>query len=227
MGTTGIGVAAAVLSFTALSDLAARSGVAVPALWPAIVDGVVVVATVAVVAGAGRYAWGLLIVGALVSVAGNALHAALPDEALPVWLRATVAAVPPVALVAVTHLAVRLRRASSATQTAACDTSVRTSDPICDSGGDEDLVGGGDEYHGTALALTEPTVASPAASRRDTVAPVDEDVAADARSDDAARALAIELLVGGMPAQDVADQVGVHRTTVYRWKRKHCQSVSL
>ena len=67
------------LSFTALADLAARSGIGTGQAWawPLIVDGIIVVATVAIVALAGQkaawYPWALLIGDAVVSVTANAL----------------------------------------------------------------------------------------------------------------------------------------------------------
>ena len=72
-GTVFIAAGAFWLSFTALVDLAARSGVGAGQAWawPLIVDGIIVVATVAVVALAGQktawYPWALLIGGAAVS----------------------------------------------------------------------------------------------------------------------------------------------------------------
>nr|WP_198428780.1 DUF2637 domain-containing protein [Nocardia bovistercoris] len=101
------------LSFAALTDLAARSGVRHAAAWPLIVDGLIVVATVAVVALRGSaYGWFLLAVGALVSVAGNVTHAVLPPGPVSSEVAAAVALVPPVALLAVTHLTVLLARAA-------------------------------------------------------------------------------------------------------------------
>lgn len=79
-GTVLIGVGAFWLSFMALADLAARSGItsAQAWIWPLLVDGLIVVSTIAVVALDGRtgawYPWALLICGALVSVAANALR---------------------------------------------------------------------------------------------------------------------------------------------------------
>ncbi|OZE10087.1 hypothetical protein CH249_14385 [Rhodococcus sp. 05-2255-3B1] len=107
VGTTLIALGAFWLSFTALRDLAVRSGV--PAgqawVWPLIVDGLVLVATVAVVALDHHrwYAWTLLGIGASLSLAGNSLHATYTGE-LPVAVRILVAAVPPLSLLAVTHL---------------------------------------------------------------------------------------------------------------------------
>ncbi|GAA2006367.1 DUF2637 domain-containing protein [Brevibacterium samyangense] len=116
-GTVFIAAGAFWLSFTALADLAARSGVGAGQAWawPLIVDGIIVVATVAVVALAGQttawYPWALLIGGAAVSVTANALHAVVAADAdVPGVLAASVAAVPPVVLLAITHLTVILTR---------------------------------------------------------------------------------------------------------------------
>jgi hypothetical protein len=105
------------LSFTALADLAARSGIASGQAWawPLIVDGIIVVATVSVVALAGQrrawYPWMLLAGGALISVTANAVHAIVSaDASVPSLLAAAVAAVPPIVLLAITHLTVILTR---------------------------------------------------------------------------------------------------------------------
>ena len=70
-GTVFIAAGAFWLSFTALADLAHRSGVDAEQAWawPLIVDGIIVVSTVAVVALAGQrsawYPWALLAAGCL------------------------------------------------------------------------------------------------------------------------------------------------------------------
>lgn len=225
-GTAAICVAAFWLSYEALTDLAGRSGVTTPWLWPLIVDGLIIVATVAVVARVGTYAWLLLLAGATISVAGNVLHASLPDGALPVWLRATVAAVPPIALVAVTHLAVILRRTNAtvvahtshaATALSAEDRQHQVSSQVnlrdtseCDTatgfvsfGENADAAAAADDVDPPHLHLL--TAAS----------------ATDATANDdnrAMRAKAVALLDQGMPACDIAEQLGVHRATVYRWR---------
>lgn len=116
-GTVFIAGGAFWLSFTSLADLAARSGIGAGQAWtwPLIVDGIIVVATVAVVALAGQrsawYPWALLVGGALVSVTANAIHAVVAADAdVPRMLAASVAAVPPVVLLAITHLTVILTR---------------------------------------------------------------------------------------------------------------------
>lgn len=116
-GTVLIALGAFWLSFTALADLARRSGISEDQAWawPLIVDGIIVVATVSVVALAGHraawYPWMLLAAGALVSVTANALHAVIAADAdVPGLLAAAVAAVPPLVLLAITHLTVILTR---------------------------------------------------------------------------------------------------------------------
>lgn len=116
-GTILIALGAFWLSFTALADLARRSGISEGQAWawPLIVDGIIVVATVSVVALAGQrsawYPWMLLTAGALVSVTANAIHAVIAADAdVPRLLAASVAAVPPLVLLAITHLTVILTR---------------------------------------------------------------------------------------------------------------------
>lgn len=116
-GTVLIAAGAFWLSFTSLTDLARRSGIDAGQAWawPLIVDGIIVVATVAVVALAGTpqawYPWLLLICGAGLSVTANSIHALVAADAdVPGVLAASVAAVPPVVLLAITHLTVILTR---------------------------------------------------------------------------------------------------------------------
>jgi hypothetical protein len=123
----GVGVAGNVfiaagafrLSFAALADLAHRAGLDASEawVWPLIVDGVIVVATVAVVAlhqhglVATRYPWVLLLTATGVSVTANATHALVTaDASVPSVVAACVAAVPPLVLLATTHLTVELIR---------------------------------------------------------------------------------------------------------------------
>ena len=107
------------LSFAALRDLAVRVGM--PAdlgwIWPLLIDGMIVEATLAVVALAQRgsravwYAWFLLAAGAVVSVGSNSVHAMLTGHG---WAGAAAASVPPVVLLATTHLTVLLMAAPEA-----------------------------------------------------------------------------------------------------------------
>lgn len=117
-GTVFIAAGAFWLSFTALADLARRSGIDERQAWawPLIVDGIIVVATVAVVALASQrrptwYPWTLLAAGAVVSVTANAIHAIIAaDTDVPSVLAASVAAIPPLVLLSITHLTVILTR---------------------------------------------------------------------------------------------------------------------
>lgn len=105
------------LSFASLTDLARLAGVngELAWIWPLTVDGIIVAGTMAVIALAehGRralvYPWVLLAGGSATSITANALHAILAaDDAMPAAVSAAVASVPPIALLALTHLAVVL-----------------------------------------------------------------------------------------------------------------------
>jgi hypothetical protein len=121
VGTVFIAIGAFWLSFTSLTDLARRSGISSSQawVWPLIVDGIIIVATVAAVALAGSraawYPWMLLSGGAAISVAANATHAIVADETdIPLLLAASVASIPPLVLLAITHLtSVLMRHVSS------------------------------------------------------------------------------------------------------------------
>ncbi|QGH75375.1 membrane protein [Mycobacterium phage Milcery] len=108
-GTVAVGGLSFALSFTALSDLAVNNGVPAWQAWmlPLVIDGGVIVATAATVALRRHswYAWTLLIFSSLVSVAGNVVHAH-PHGAVAMVL----AAIPPLWLLAATHLTVMLTR---------------------------------------------------------------------------------------------------------------------
>ncbi|EHB46438.1 DUF2637 domain-containing protein [Mycolicibacterium vinylchloridicum] len=113
--TAAIAVSSFILSFAALSDLARRTGSWagwLPYLWPGIVDGAIVLATMGILATAAypdqrknrQFFWAMLGVGALVSIGGNALHAILPATApLPTALAFAVACVPPAGILGSTH----------------------------------------------------------------------------------------------------------------------------
>jgi hypothetical protein len=110
-GVLGIGAAAFLLSYDALHSLALASGVrpGLARIWPGVLDGFIVVATLTVVAAkrASRptwYPWALVALFSAASVAFNILHAV--DQALAAagWVAALVFAMPPVALVLATHL---------------------------------------------------------------------------------------------------------------------------
>lgn len=121
-GTFLLATGAFVLSFASLSNLAVMAGIDrhLAWIWPLIVDGLIVVSTVAIVALAehGRralvYPWFLLIAGAFVSTVANSVHAILvADGAVPRAVSALIAAVPPLVLLAITHLSVDLVQRSA------------------------------------------------------------------------------------------------------------------
>lgn len=117
----GIAVAAFVLSFAALWDVATRVWPSRHLSWlgPVVVDATILQATVSLVAvssstraGERRYFWALLIGAATTSVAGNALHAVVPsNQPLAPWMAAMIATIPPVFLLLSTHsLTLLIRR---------------------------------------------------------------------------------------------------------------------
>lgn len=146
-GTVFIAAGAFWLSFTALSDLARRSGVSAQQAWawPFIVDGIIVVATVAAVVLTGSrvawYPWALLFAGASVSVVANSIHAVLAADAdVPAALAAAVAAVPPLVLLAITHLtSILMRRPPTPMRVARAERDRRTPEPRSRAHGDRTL----------------------------------------------------------------------------------------
>ncbi|MDA4086073.1 hypothetical protein MHAS_01226 [Mycolicibacterium hassiacum DSM 44199] len=109
-GTVAVGSLAFALSFTALRDLSAANGVAQAWMVPLVVDGGIIVATAATVALREHswYAWSLLLLSSMVSVAGNVAHAH-PHGLIAM----VIAAIPPLWLLAATHLTVMLSRQRS------------------------------------------------------------------------------------------------------------------
>jgi hypothetical protein len=110
-GVLGIGAAAFLLSYDALHSLALASGVrpGLARIWPGVLDGFIVVATLTVVAAkrASRptwYPWALVVLFSAASVAFNILHAVDQQLVAAGWVAALVFAMPPVALVLATHL---------------------------------------------------------------------------------------------------------------------------
>ncbi|GAA1488239.1 DUF2637 domain-containing protein [Brachybacterium sacelli] len=209
-GTVFIAAGAFWLSFTALADLAARSGVGAGQAWawPLIVDGIIVVATVSVVALAGHrstwYPWGLLIGGAAVSVTANAIHAVVAADAdVPGVLAASVAAVPPVVLLAITHLTVVLTRPLPATDEPSPAATERPGEPSA----------------GSAEPRLIPLTTPPSAGAPGEASPAIE--AAPRRRTGTAgtrrRERARELRGQGWSNKKIARELDVHASTIGRW----------
>ena len=232
-GTVFIAGGAFWLSFTALADLAARSGVGGSQAWawPLIVDGIIVVATVAVVALAGQrsawYPWALLIGGAAVSVTANAIHAVVAADAdVPGVLAAAVAAVPPVVLLAITHLTVILTRPQRAAEVPASpDESAIEAAAIEEPGPDAawepvSAVTPPDGVEATALSAPTPQENDPVAAPDTRQASADRraDPPVDAAAGSADRLARAAALRGqGWPNKRIARELDVHPSTVGRW----------
>ncbi|MFE9583202.1 DUF2637 domain-containing protein [Nocardia sp. NPDC006044] len=113
-----IGAAAFVLSFAALRDLAILANTPKRWAWlfPVIVDGTIIQATISalVLAKSPERKWFLWVLGtgALVSIAGNSLHAVAAGRILPWWASALVAAIAPISLLVDTHGLAMLFRAA-------------------------------------------------------------------------------------------------------------------
>lgn len=227
-GTVLIGAGAFWLSFTALADLAMRSGIAAGQawIWPLLVDGLIVVATVAVVALDGHrtawYPWALLIAGAMVSVTANAAHALVTAEAtVPGVLAATVAAVPPLVLLASTHLTVVLIRSTRMAETSTAEQSAPVLLPATSSEDEAPHLSTPE-----ALTLVEPpeteelaASVAPESVPSEPVAPElsEADVPPVVEAGTGRRERAARLRGEGWSNKQIARAMGVHPSTVGRW----------
>ncbi len=210
-GTILLALGAFWLSFTTLQDLAALSGI--PAgqawVWPLIVDGVILEATISVVAlrnsapGARRFAWLLLASGAGVSVAANITHAVVAsDTCVPAIIAALVASVPPLVLLAMTHLTVELTRNETPHQTPETRTLIEHSAPA-------------DLKEPAGAPVLAVAVAERAGSKAD-----EASAPASARTTKrgiVGRERAVALASEGVSRRQIAAELGVHPTTVGRW----------
>lgn len=215
-GNVMIGAGAFWLSFTALSDLARMAGVPEHQAWAwaVIVDGLIVISTVAVVALDGHgwravaYPWTLLACSAGVSVVANILHAIVQaPPSVPAPLAGAIAAVPPATLIATTHLNVLLIRHA-----------IRTPRP------EPQLAPEPERAEAPRLeAQPEPTAVSESPAPAAVTAPERPAPrprpARTARTDrqPGAREQALELFAQGWSSRKIAAEIGVHRSTVSRW----------
>ncbi|UGT63409.1 DUF2637 domain-containing protein [Nocardia asteroides] len=189
-----IGVAAFALSIAALKELAimARTPRELAWLWPVIVDGTIIQATISMLVLASgperRWFLGVLVCGALVSVIGNSVHAAMAGEHLPWWAAALVAAVAPVSLLVDTHGLGMLFRASNR-------------EPITDAVAVPEP---------SAVAVSEP-IPAPAPVRRRKPA---------ARRDPAKVTRAIEMHADGKRFPEIAAALGVSTSTARNYVGK-------
>lgn len=110
-GVISLAVAGFAMSYEALHSLAVEQGVPTPLawMWPLVVDGFIVVASLSVVRAVadgrhGVYAWLLVLAFSAISVAFNVIHAA------PTLVARFVAAIPPTALVLSFELLMRQLR---------------------------------------------------------------------------------------------------------------------
>jgi len=217
-GTVFIAAGAFWLSFTSLADLAQRSGIGAGQAWawPLIVDGIIVVATVAVVALAGTrtswYPWALLIGGASVSVTANAIHAVIAADAdVPSILAGAVAAVPPVVLLAITHLTIILTRPPEPHATAEPPDAVLRVLPDVDDA--------------TSVELVLPDVLpspAPAPDSGSEPAFIGDDPGLEPSADRREQAAALH--EAGWSNKQIARQLDVHPSTVGRWLTAHTAS---
>lgn len=233
-GNVAIGAGAFWLSFTALSDLAGLAGVPEDQTWAwaVIVDGVIVISTVAVVAldGSGwraiAYPWVLLALSAGVSVVANVVHAIVQAPGtVPAPLAGAIAAVPPLVLLATTHLTVVLIRHAVGPRPEARRRSIAAktpeSAPLPPPARDEPAEPALGSGSAAAPAPPAPTTTRPAlpppAPKRPPRAPGPSADSAGQAPAAGGRERAQELFEEGWSSRRIAAELGVHRSTVSRW----------
>ncbi|MBJ7287585.1 MAG: DUF2637 domain-containing protein [Williamsia sp.] len=211
--TVAIASGAFLLSFAALSDLAVKAGQpkTLAWIWPVIVDGAILQATISVVAlapsaetrSARGFFWTVLAVAASVSIAGNALHAAVSTtRTLAPLVGAGVATVAPVSLLAATHgLTLLLRSARRGEDSTASATDAATE---------------------TAPRGEKPSIDLDDPERTAKDAPAREATAEADRGD-----IAVNLKDSGWSNRRIAVELGVHHKTVGRLLAKAAEPTQL
>ena len=220
VGVVVIGALSFWLSYIALTALArdAGFGIAEGYAWPVIVDGVVVVSTVALFASRDRFALFLLICGAAVSLAGNGIHAWTLTHS---WVAVAAFEIPPLALLAVSHLSMRL--AKHADRAAAEGIVESAVEPAVEHIA-EPVIAEQPEAHHDAPNATEtnetdetihphtPDTEGPYVPTPGPLSPLEK------------RARAYELLDEGVSGHAVARNLEVSEASVRRWKKARDES---
>ncbi|MDG3012708.1 DUF2637 domain-containing protein [Rhodococcus sp. D2-41] len=228
--TAGIALLAFALSYSNLAALAGRAGYSplMAHTWPFVVDGLAVVATVAVMRLRARrtYAWSLLGAATTVSVVAGAAAHLLPAGPLPGWAGAVVAVVPPLCLLVAPHLAVQLRRdAADATTDANATDAAAPTRPDAPAPTTEDAPAPAairnkqtaETECDTRDGQPERTVTHPAVALFDLEATHD---ATDRDASQSPRDRALHLLdTTDMSQRAVALAVGTSEATVRRWRK--------
>lgn len=230
------------LSYSKLFDLAERAGYSnqMAHLWPLIVDGLAVIATIGVLRlRKSGYAWFLLLAATLVSVIAAVASAMFPAGALPPVAAALVSVVPPLCLLFAPHLAVQLIREAQeqdATSLEVEEVEVAESNEEADAVNLESKTPAFNVEVGylnaTQVATIEDAPKVAVAPVPDVAPTLDLQLASEseveqiatvttARPTDEQRNEALQLVQDTtMSIRAIAKQVGVTDTTVHRWMKQ-------
>lgn len=217
-GVLGVVVAAFALSFDAIRGVAVAAHIRPGIAWlfPIAVDGAMSVATVCAVVLRRRgrsaaYPWAVVMVGALVSVVANGLHAWVAGGAvaLPAPWAVTLATVPPVLLALSIHLLIVL--ALSVTTATADTTGV--SDTATTATGGDTATGAATTATGGSVSDSDTATATPP-RRRQVSRQVTRQVSR--RQSSASRVAAAVAAAPGATAAELARQLGLSVRTVQR-----------
>lgn len=222
-----IALLAFALSYSKLFALAERAGYSpnMAHLWPLIVDGLAVVATLGVLRlRKSGYAWFLLIASTVVSVVAAVASAMFPAGALPPVAAALVSIVPPLCLLFAPHLAVQLIREAQEDDAATQVVAVDDVDPTDD---DQDATNLESEDEAFNVEPTSLNAADVALDEQPTVAvaPIRREVASNSTSTvselrAAQRSEALQLVANtDLSLREIAKKVGTTDMSVGRWAK--------